>query len=556
VTTFERRSRVTWGAAVLLLLAVAGHFSKPARSISAAPEQRGPTVAEAPVKPWTPPIGIPAPSFGITETAPATPNPWTSPKPGFYYVEQKRGATDDDNQYGTPARPRWTIPDVLPAGSVVELHGAYDRPHSNPHGLVSMGTAASPVFIRGVSRSDRPLIRRSWEVTGSYLVLENLEFGPAADKSATGTMVVLSPASHLALRYSEFHGTLTDGGMAVENWNNGASGVDNVVIYASSFHDNGDVNASFDQDVEGIHVGSYVNHLWVVDNELYRNSGDGIQINATEPLKATTHHIYVGRNVSHHNKQGGFWVKQAVDVVFSENLAYAHRPGNSSMGHCLGAQYGPERVWWLYNHAHDCEFGIALMSDWQDGAVTHDFFIGNVIHNIHRTTLRTDPLNAWSSSGILLAGGSDRYVVDNTIVDVDSGINAPSPFGSLEVAGNIIANLGSRTIVTHINIGFPSLASHTKVYDNLLFPQPRFIWGESPVVLLTKEQMANSRNTEAEPLFVDAANDDFRLRSDSHATGRGEMHAVYGFYQKLYGLDIGTDRARGTSSAATGLGRR
>ena len=48
----------------------------------------------------------------------------------------------------------------------------------------------------------------------------------------------------------------------------------------------------------------HVNYLWVVDNQMYRNSGDGIQINAPATARRQrTHHIYVGRNVSHHNKQ-------------------------------------------------------------------------------------------------------------------------------------------------------------------------------------------------------------------------------------------------------------
>ena len=40
-----------------------------------------------------------------------------------------------------------------------------------------------------------------------------------------------------------------------------------------------------------------------------------------------------------------FWAGlRTVDVVFSENLCYAHRPSNSSFGACMGMQYAPERV--------------------------------------------------------------------------------------------------------------------------------------------------------------------------------------------------------------------
>ena len=65
-----------------------------------------------------------------------------------------------------------------------------------------------------------------------------------------------------------------------------------------------------------------------------------------------------GRNVAHHNKQTGFWTKQAEDVIFSENLSYSHRTSDSSTGACMGFQYAPERVWFINNHIHDCEVGI------------------------------------------------------------------------------------------------------------------------------------------------------------------------------------------------------
>src|SRR5262249_23403144 len=81
---------------------------------------------------WQPPIVIPAPTFGINEVAPPTPNPWTTPTPGFYYVNNQTGS-DTNNPYGTPAAPRKTIPylgAVLPAGAVVEVHGVYAQRHS------------------------------------------------------------------------------------------------------------------------------------------------------------------------------------------------------------------------------------------------------------------------------------------------------------------------------------------------------------------------------------------------------------------------------------------
>src|SRR5207249_4266336 len=169
---------------------------------------------------WAPPIGIPAPSFGIVETARPAPNPWVLPTPGFYYVDATQPtATDTANTFGTPGRPRQTIPTALPAGAVVELHGIYDASHSSPRTIVASGNGAL---------------------------------------------------------------------------------AQNVVIYDVSIHDNGDINATFDQDVHGIAVSGLVDHLWVVDSQLFRNSGDGIQLNAGDIAhQPTLHHVYVGRTTAY-----------------------------------------------------------------------------------------------------------------------------------------------------------------------------------------------------------------------------------------------------------------
>src|SRR6185503_13380264 len=103
----------------------------------------------------------------------------------------------------------------------------------------------------------------------------------------------LSPINHAALRHSHLHGNLNEGGMGMDSWDGNLA--QNIVVWDNNIHDNGDVNATFDQDVMAVHVGVRVSNVWVVDNTMYRNSGDGIQINAgSAAVINTTHHIYVG----------------------------------------------------------------------------------------------------------------------------------------------------------------------------------------------------------------------------------------------------------------------
>jgi hypothetical protein len=509
---------------------------------------------------WAPPIGIPAPSFGITNIAPATPNPWTVAKAGFYYVDATNIlATDSSNPYGTPARPRQTIPIALPAGAVVELHGTYDTAQTSPNTLVANGTAAAPVYIRGVSSTAKPIVRRSWELQGSYLILENVEFGPQPDLSDTGSVVVLLPSSHVVLRHNDIHGILSGGGLGIVNWQvpygvpyTGTGVIDNVVVWDNYIHDNGDVNASYDQDVHGIGVSDHVQYLWIVDNEIARNSGDGMQINAgLEVQGSSTHHIYAGRNNSHDNKQTGMWVKFATDVIFSQNDFHSHRPSNSSNGSCTGGQYGPDYVWFIYNHVHDCEYGITQMSD--NGEQSHWFLIGNVIENIHASQA-SDPRNSWSPSAIMMAGGWERHIINNTIYNVDSGVNLSSPDGTVEIADNIITNI-TQPLASHVIMGFASIAANALFRNNLLYPNARMDWGQGYQIFPTAAQLAQASSLSVDPQFVNVTTPDLHILISSPARNAAEMNASYGVFLGRYGVGIGTDfDGKARSGSVTDMG--
>ena len=499
---------------------------------------------------WAPPIGIPHPSFGITQHAPPVPSPWVIATPGYYYVEATSGAAaDSNNPYGTPARPRRSIPRTLPAGAVVELHGTYDESHTSPATIVSQGTAGAPVYIRGPSPTNRPFIRSWWEVKGSYIVMENLEFGPAS-ASQTGGMFILAPGHHITLRASTVRGNVGGGGLAIGSWTGAA--VSDVVLFRNKIHDNGDVHATYDQDVHGIQVGNNASSIWVLENELYRNSGDGIQISAGGPgAQATTHHIYVGRNTAHDNKQAGFWSKQAVDVIFSENESYNHRPSDSSPGQCMGYQYAPERIWFLFNRVHDCDFGIMVASDNDLGSGTESYFIGNVIYRIH-TSVPNTPGSGWSNAGITMSGGLNRYVVGNTIYDVDAGVNSPSPSGSLLFADNIVANVAPSG--HHLFVEMSNLAAHTSAHHNLLQGSPRFRLGGG-VIHLTPAQLAAMASVSGDPKFIDPTNGNLNIPTTSPAVNAGELNSVYDVFLQRYGIGIAVDAlGRPRTDPATDIG--
>ena len=87
---------------------------------------------------WVPPIGVPIPPFGVKETAPAVPSPWTANTNGFYYV--RTGGNNSGNGY--PGSPRNMVPATIPAGSVVIIDGTYNGDHGD-NIVLRLATASS-----------------------------------------------------------------------------------------------------------------------------------------------------------------------------------------------------------------------------------------------------------------------------------------------------------------------------------------------------------------------------------------------------------------------------
>lgn len=480
---------------------------------------------------WIPPIGIPIPVFGIIQVASIDPDK-------HYYIDETNpNSTDSGNPLGTISIPRKTIPMLLSAGSVVELNGSYSHSHSSPNHIILAGSINLPVFIRAYNQIIPPVVVKPWEVHGSYYVIEHINFASSADNSSVGTIAILAPSNFGALRYNNISGNLNNGGMQLVSFTSDL--VEQFVVYKNIIHNNGDINANFDQDVHGIAIGQRVNNIWIIDNEISFNSGDGLQINAGTTNQSTTHHIYVGRNISHHNKQSGLWTKQSVDVIFSENTCYGHRPSNSSLGAGLGGQYGPERVWYINNHIYDCDYGIIIASTSNLGTGLNMYFMGNLIHNIHSAN---PTVNAFTSAGISLWSENNKFVVGNTIYDVDAGINSPAVNGTFNISNNII---GSITKENHFFFEQSSTANASTLGSNLLDGEVKIRWGSSTVYnfndfkVFVHPKADNLINAPAN--FISPVDNNFHLAPTSVGIDSGLIDNIYDTFFSLYGIDISLD---------------
>jgi hypothetical protein len=463
-------------------------------------------------EPWTPPLGVPAPAFGIAEVAGSR----------THYVDNTHPrATDVDNPDGSPERPRMSVPPSLPEGSVVEVRGG---PYGGPTRLIwtAAGTGARPVFVRGVGRPEvRGLELR---LAGSYAVVEGFVFVAAP---------VRLRGDHLSFRGNVLRG------FSPPRHNAALSGIgSDLVIHGNEIHGNGDAAGAREVDIHGIKFATGTERLWIVDNHIHHNGGDAVQIGGatTEPW---AHHVYIARNELHEDRENAVDIKQARDVVISQNRAWGYRAVSSSDGTAVVVHDNPDRVWVLFNEIHSSVNGV------RNNGSTASYVVGNVIRNIHHDPAERDydPDDAWGTGSAVISWRTgDLYVVHNTFFDVDAGIRYPDRSGRLHLANNVMGGLSERG--PHVAIARPTVAEASTLSHSLLQAPTRLNWGGERHDLRSFRRAFRAQCQgclDRDPLFVAA--DDLRLRAGSPAVDAGTTHPLYDLFLRRYGLSIARDHA-------------
>ena len=500
---------------------------------------------------WIPPIGIPAPSFGIRESHYMYAgqrydfNGNGILEPGEEYLDAGNGpythyidnthpnATDTNNPYGTSGRPRLTVEPyvVLPAGSVVEVHGG---PYIMNRRLTvnGNGTATHPVFIRGADLVNPPLFSYpntdSFDILGQYVIVEHLHL-VAGD--------IGGYASHLAIRHVEVEG-LNPSGNATAVFVRG----DDSVVYACHVHDNGPWNSTIERDIHGFGVAEGTERVWLVDSHLHHNAGDGVQMghNANPPPRF----VYIGRNLIDHNGENAVDLKTVRDVIVSQNTMYGYvnSPGSDGTALVINSEGTGDGIWILFNDVSDSLRGMRVQKS--------AYIIGNKIHGIHHDSSNPyypDSFYA-GGEGIFSRHPAVMHVIGNTIYDVDVGMNFAGYCGGTRqyyIRNNVIGGLAEPT--QHIGIESAAAANASVMSHNLFWdPAPaRIIWGGNFRYHVAGFQQAFPGKglgcLEVDPQFVDAANGNLHLLPGSPAVDAGMAADVYNTFLSRYGIDIRVD---------------
>ena len=475
---------------------------------------------------WQPPIGIPRPSFGIEEQAPA----FDASNPLHFYVDNYAAGCSDAGR-GSPAQPRCSLPSLtgLAAGTLVQIAGgAYSGTTLSISGT---GTALQPIFIRGLDPSNRPKIQYADLATNAqHMIIENLHFTATRWSGS-------SSVTYFSFRRNELRGDPGRNGME-------PLAVDTVIYNNNIHHPGYDLSGNPARgDRHGITLQGGSKRVWIVDNDIHHTSGDGVQFchangDTSSPCftNGAPEFVYIGRNTIHDNIENAVDFKVSKNVVVSQNVMYGFKAVNLNIGGSAVSSDGvavligsngiidpAENIWTIFNEIYDSENGIRL-----EAAPGKTHIIGNVIRNIKGSGSTSS--GGTLGYGIRLEKEGDVTIMGNTIYDADLAVNQDwRETFKLHIFNNLFANMRGTTYGNYFYVKSGLVASQSQMSNNIFYQNgnPAIInWGGTVYTIDTTAEFATfpggANNLLEDPRFVDVANKNFHLQAGSLAIDKAD----------------------------------
>ncbi len=239
--------------------------------------------------------------------------------PAYYIDMNHPQATDSNNTYGTPEKPRYSIPEITyAAGSYVEIHGG---PYTGGGQIIftANGTVDKPVWIRGLP-GELPDIIGETIAKGQYVILENLKYSLAA-KTIQFRPHNSSNLHHAVVRNCVFEGdgvAVTNNSAIALRGGSASNRFHDFIVYNNQISYFGNSYSDVDpaegiapeNDFHGINPHTNVDRVWVLRNVIHHMGGDSIQVGtASTADENRTSHVYIGDNDFYDNLENGIDVK-------------------------------------------------------------------------------------------------------------------------------------------------------------------------------------------------------------------------------------------------------
>ncbi|MEF3691847.1 MAG: right-handed parallel beta-helix repeat-containing protein [Candidatus Moraniibacteriota bacterium] len=492
-------------------------------------------------KAYNPPIGIPNPGMWGDIHPIDSPAPdktvkcptWPSGQTvNCYYVDNTHPlATDTNNIYGYPDKPRASIPTNYGAGSYVEVHGSSSV--ASQLIITFNCSIEEPCWFRGADEDSKPVISRETIIKGSYILLENLKIdnGYSLGLRSHNT----STLHHAIIRNSELSRVAISG-------HSGYS-FNNIVVYNNNIHMDNFENLGPDSpefpenDTHGVTTGSYSENVWILNNDIHDIAGDAV--GNAHAANYTAKNYYVGANKLHDAGENSIDFKEIENVIISQNEMYNnYGPSSGSNGSALvvhyGPTYSPRNAWIIFNKIYNCsDSGIQIGGDVTDPV----YVVGNIIHNISNPLGTAQAISSWSSD--------DIYLINNTLYGNDRGIDITGGNNSnFYMYNNIVAN-NINSSGYHLSLAYTDYRNNADLKNNIFY-QPeggvKINWGQIyDVSGLIAGTGKCEGCLESDPLFVNPIERNFGLQSTSPAIDAGISTSVYNLFESLFGESIDFD---------------
>ncbi len=458
-------------------------------------------------------LGIPAPPFGIDEV----PEMYKG-QPGFsnagggpytHYVDNSKPCDDSGN--GTEANPRCTIPAVIPAKSVVEVHGGPYVLSKKATMFTFAGSAAEPAFLRAVGSVifDSEGERFNVEFRGSYGIVDGF-------KAIGGATFRLGDAAshHMSLRNSEVD--YGDGNcLAIRG--------KYMVAYRNLLQHCHRGNGF---DAHGCNILGGTANIWVLENTSQYNFGNGVMWGHGASTARPTN-IFIGSNQFVGNRESGVASKFGGKDVISGNVisltkgcqvgidwcaadgSYCEKPTESCSngpGIVTGADGEPEQEWVMWNVIHDSAHCIRL----EEAGIA--YYIGNICFDIDGPAIRFEKRghgtvlahNTWfdtnqdSTGAMVLQDWRDKFTnmrIHNNVFDTTGNhllwfedLSGSGVVGTMQWNSNIHYNgganftidwKGSKTISNLSDLS-TQMAGKVSTFTGNIVGDPKFVNRSKP----------------------------------------------------------------------------
>ena len=302
----------------------------------------------------------------------------------------------------------------MPAG--IPAIGAWYDATPMPVSAITSGTAAAPTLY---SRAGMAEIVGTLAVACSYCIVDGAKVKGKVSLSG----------DHIVFRNSEVYGYMPGGNDTVVSANG-----NNIVIRGNKIHDNGNMDLAVEHDVHGVSATNGTRKVWILDNEIYRNSGDSVQVGHAHTPGATGE-IYIGRNSCYADKENCVDLKIVDTSVVSENVMSDYKGGDAGGGGgvAIVLHYCSQNTRVLNNTIRNSKVGVSVTSLLSVCPANARPIESRIIGNTFET-LADKAIQQWD-------GGNRIFVEKNTINNTPVGIDLTNCATGSTVIENTFLNV-------------------------------------------------------------------------------------------------------------------